>query len=96
MSITRSATMHSRPIDTCWKTLHTHSWPTTVFAPIRSSPSWTRIFEPCPIHDQRPSTTFASGPISNVTPGPDEAQPVGLQPPAERTFSHAQRAMSRA
>ena len=31
-----------------------HSWPSTVLAPISTSPSWQRIFVPWPIQTQRP------------------------------------------
>src|SRR5919201_1527418 len=53
MSITRSATMLSRPIETCWKAEIVHSWPSTDFAPMCTSPSCARIFVPWPIHDKR-------------------------------------------
>ena len=56
-----------------------HSWPITVFAPMLTSPSCTRIFEPCPIHAQRPIRSVASRPISSCTSGADEADAVGLQ-----------------
>ncbi len=91
ISITRSATMHSRPIETCWKAEIVHSWPSTVLAPIETSPSWARIFVPWPIHDQRPSRTTASRPISNVTPGPTKHSPSVCRRPRQRSFSHAQR-----
>src|SRR5438128_68533 len=42
ISITRSATMHSRPIETCWKAEIVHSWPITGLDPISTSPSWAR------------------------------------------------------
>ena len=45
----------------CWKAEIVHSWPSTVLAPISTIPSWTRIFVPCPIHDQRPSFSIAPG-----------------------------------
>ena len=82
ISITRSATMHSRPIETCWNAEIVHSWPMTVLAPISTTPSCARILVPWPIHDQRPSRTTAFGPISKVTSGRDEAQAVRLQPAA--------------
>src|SRR5215210_3708379 len=96
MSITRSAMMHSRPIETCWKDEIVHSWPSTLLAPIRTSPSCARILEPCPIHDQRPSSTMASGPISNVTPGPMNAIPSVRSRPRKRSLSHPSRSARRA
>ena len=96
ISITRSATMHSRPIATCWNAEIVHSWPSTVFAPIDASPSWTRIFVPWPIHDQRPSCSVAPRPISNVTPGPTKHSPSVCSRPRQRSLSHAQRSASRA
>ena len=59
-----------------------HSWPITVFAPMLTSPSCTRILQPCPIHAQRPIRSVASRPISSFTPRADEADAFGLQPPA--------------
>ncbi len=88
--------MHSRPIETCWKQEIVHSCPSTDFAPIRTSPSCARIFVPWPIHDQRPSTTVASLPISNVTSGQTKAIPSVCRRPRQRSFSHASRASSRA
>ena len=67
--------MHSRPIDTCWKAEIVHSWPITVFAPMLTSPSWTRILLPCPIHAQRPIRSVASRPISSCTPGQMKQMP---------------------
>src|SRR5919108_2434817 len=96
ISITRSATMHSRPIETCWKEEIVHSWPSTVLAPISASPSCTRILVPCPIHDQRPSRSTASRPISSFTPGPTKQIPSVSSRFPQRSFSHAQRASRRA
>ena len=79
ISITRSAITHSRPIETCWKAEIVHSWPSTVFAPISHSPSWTRIFVPWPSHDQRPSLQHRVAADLELDAGRDEAQPVGLQ-----------------
>src|SRR5829696_1334008 len=87
---------HSRPIATRWKAEIVHSCPSTDFAPIETSPSCARILLPCPIHDQRPSRTTASGPISKVTPGPTKQRPSVCSRPRQRSFSHAQRAISRA
>src|SRR2546430_1166895 len=53
MSMTRSAMMHSRPIDTCWKAEIVHSCPSTLLAPMCTSPSCTRTFVPWPIHAER-------------------------------------------
>src|ERR671935_240611 len=94
MSITRSATMHSRPIETCWKAEIVHSWPRTDLAPMRTSPSCARIFVPWPIHDQRPRCTTASLPISRVTPGQTNAIPSVFSRPRKRSFSQARRASS--
>src|SRR5215218_2951989 len=96
ISITRSATMHSRPIETCWNAEIVHSCPSTDFAPIDASPSWTRIFVPCPIHDQRPSRKTASRPISSFTPGPMKHRPSVTNRPRQRSRSHHQRAISHA
>src|SRR5918995_2311289 len=96
ISITRSATMHSRPIETRWKEEIVHSWPITVLAPIETSPSCARILVPWPIQHQRPSRTTASRPISNVTPGPTKHSPSVCRRPRQRSFSHAQRAIRRA
>ncbi len=74
--------MHSRPTLTCWKAEIVHSWPITVFAPISTSPSWARIFEPWPIQHQRPSLHARALADLERHAGADEAQPVGLQPPA--------------
>ena len=82
ISITRSAMMHSRPIETCWKAEIVHSWPSTDLAPIETSPSCARILQPCPIHDQRPSVDRRVAADLELHAGADEAQPVGLQPPA--------------
>src|SRR5919202_1597193 len=95
ISITRSATMHSRPIETCWKAEIVHSWPSTVLAPISTSPSWARIFVPWPIQDQRPRRTTALRPISNCTPGPTKHSPSVRRRPRQRSFSHAHRRISR-
>src|SRR5919197_1097377 len=92
ISITRSATMHSRPIETCWKAEIVHSCPSTVLAPISHSPSCTRIFVPWPIHDQRPSRSTALRPISSFTPGPTKQIPSVCSRAPQRSFSHAQRA----
>ena len=83
ISMTRSAMMHSRPIETCWKAEIVHSWPITVFAPMLTSPSCTRILQPCPIHAQRPIRSVALAADLELHAGADEAQPVGLQAPAE-------------
>src|SRR5919108_6454247 len=96
ISITRSATMHSRPIETCWKQEIVHSWPSTVLAPISHSPSWTRIFVPWPIHDQRPRRSTASRPISSFTPGPMKQMPSVCRRARNRSLSHARRANRRA
>src|SRR5918994_810179 len=95
ISITRSATMHSRPIETCWKAEIVHSCPITVLAPIETSPSCARILLPWPIHDQRPTPTTASRPISNFTPGPMKHSPSVCSRPRQRSFSHAQRRIRR-
>ena len=87
--------MHSRPIETCWKAEIVHSWPSTDFAPMYASPSWTRIFEPWPIHDQRPRCSVAPLPISIVTPGQTKHSPSVFSRPCQRSFSHSQRAISR-
>ena len=87
--------MHSRPTLTCWKAEIVHSWPITVFAPISTSPSWARILEPWPIQHQRPRRTLAPLPISNVTPGPMKHSPSVCSRPRQRSFSHAQRTISR-
>ena len=94
ISITRSATMHSRPIETCWKAEIVHSWPSTVLAPIATSPSCARILQPWPIHDQRPRSTVAPRPISNLTPGQTKHSPSVCRRPRQRSFSHSQRASS--
>ena len=88
--------MHSRPIETCWKEEIVHSWPSTDFAPMRTSPSWARILVPWPIHDQRPRWTTASLPISSVTPGQTKAKPSVFRRPRKRSFSHARRRSRRA
>src|SRR5919199_1562733 len=95
MSITRSAITHSRPMETCWKEEIVHSWPSTLLAPISTSPSWARIFVPWPIQDQRPRRTTASRPISNCTPGPTKHSPSVRRRPRQRSFSHAHRRISR-
>src|SRR4051812_11771786 len=96
ISITRSAITHSRPMETCWNAEMVHSWPNTVLAPISHIPSWTRIFVPCPIHDQRPSRRTASRPIWSFTPGPTKHSPSVCSRAPTRSLSHAQRAISRA
>ena len=96
ISITRSAITHSRPIETCWKEEIVHSWPITDFAPSSHSPSCTRIFVPWPIHDQRPRRSTASLPISSVTFGPTKHSPSVCRRLPQRSFSHAQRTISRA
>src|SRR4051795_1713696 len=95
ISITRSATTHSRPIETCWKEEIVHSWPSTVLAPISHTPSCTRSFVPCPSHDQRPSRSTAPRPISSFTCGPTKHRPSVCSRRPQRSFSHAQRAISR-
>ncbi len=67
--------MHSRPIDTCWKAEIVHSWPITVLAPMLTSPSCTRILQPCPIQAQRPIRSVAPRPISSFTPGQMKHRP---------------------
>src|SRR3954470_15064819 len=94
--MTRSATMHSRPIDTCWKAEIVHSWPSTVLAPMRTSPSWARILVPWPIHDQRPRCSRAPLPISIVTSGATKARPSVTRRPRKRSLSHARRSARRA
>src|SRR5215217_8131588 len=96
ISIARSATMHSRPIATLWNAEIVHSCPSTDFAPIEASPSCTRIFVPWPIQHQRPSRSFASRPISSVTPGPTKHSPSVSSRPRQRSFSHVQRSARRA
>src|SRR5919109_195926 len=96
ISITRSATMHSRPMDTCLKAEIVHSWPSTVLAPIRTSPSCTRIFVPCPTHDHRPSISRAPRLISSFTPGPTKASPSVTRRLPKRSFSQARRSASSA
>src|SRR3954451_10459336 len=98
ISITRSAITHSRPIDTCWNAEIVHSWPSTVFAPIETTPSWQRIFDPCPIHDQRPSSTRAFLPICSTTFGPMKASPSSLmrRPDGVRKRRRPRRRISRA
>jgi hypothetical protein len=44
--------MHSRPIETCWNAEIVHSCPSTVLAPMRTSPSWQRTFV---VADPRPA-----------------------------------------
>ena len=82
ISITRSATMHSRPIETCWKAEIVHSWPSTDLAPMSTSPSCTRTLLPCPIHDQRPRCSLASRPIWSVTSGATKHSPSVYEPAA--------------
>src|SRR6478736_1230894 len=96
ISMTRSATTHSRPIATCWNAEIVHSWPITVSAPIRPSPSWTRILQSWPIHDQRPRTRRAPRLISSVTPGPTKHRPSVTSRRPKRSFSHPSRRSSRA
>src|SRR3954452_3029639 len=96
MSITRSARMHSRPIETCWKEEIVHSWPITVLAPMRTSPSWARILVPWPIHHQRPRWSLAPLPISIVTSGATKARPSVTRRPRKRSLSHARRSARRA
>ena len=66
---------HSLPIETRWYAEIVHSWPSTVFGPIETTPSWQRIFVPWPSHDQRPSSTRARFAIWSVTFGPMKAIP---------------------
>src|SRR5438874_858301 len=66
-----------------------HSWPSTDFAPMSTSPSWQRTFVPCPSHDQRPRWTTAFGPISKCTPGQTKASPSVFSRPRKRSFSQA-------
>jgi hypothetical protein len=86
ISITRSATMHSQPIEMCWNAEIVHSCPSTVLAPISTMPSCTRIFVPCPIHDQRPSLSTASLPISSFTRGPMKHNPSVFSRPRKRSL----------
>src|SRR4051794_17030829 len=95
ISMTRSAITHSRPIDTCWKAEIVHSWPITVFAPIETTPSWQRIFVPCPSHDQRPSSIRPCLPISSTTRGPMNASPSSFSRGAN-SLRRASRSSSRA
>ena len=95
ISITRSATMHSRPIVTLWKAEIVHSWPSTDLAPIVTCPSCARILVPWPIQHQRPSRTTAPRPISSLTPGPTKQSPSVCSRPRQRSFSHAQRTINR-
>jgi hypothetical protein len=88
--------MHSRPIDTCWKAEIVHSWPSTLLAPIDTSPSWARIFVPWPIQAHRPRLTVAFFPISNFTRGHTKHNPSVRRRLRQRSFSHTQRAISRA
>ena len=48
-----------------------------------TSPSWTRILQPCPIHAQRPMLQRRLAADLERHAGADEAQAVGLQPSAE-------------
>src|SRR5437764_3352665 len=98
ISITRSAITHSRPIDTCWNAEIVHSWPITVFAPIETTPSWQRIFVPCPSQDQRPSSIRALFPIWSVTPGPMKHRPSSesRRPYGVRKRLRSRRTISRA
>src|SRR4051794_13742223 len=88
--------MPPRPNETCWKAEIVHSCPRTVLAPISHSPSCTRIFVPWPIHDQRPSLSVASRPISSLTLGPTKHRPSVCRRLPQRSFRNAQRAISRA
>src|SRR3954452_622624 len=95
ISITRSAITHSRPMETCWYAEIVHSCPSTVLAPIETTPSWQRIFVPCPSHDQRPSSIRASLPIWSTTRGPMKARPSSFRRGAN-SFRRASRTRSRA
>ena len=66
-----------------------HSWPITVFAPMLTSPSCTRILQPCPIHAQRPIRSVASRPISSFTPGQMKQMPSVCRRLPKRSFSSA-------
>ena len=83
--------MHSRPIATRWNDEIVHSCPSTVLAPISTTPSCTRSLLSCPIQHQRPSRSFAPRPISSFTPGPMKHSPSVSSRPRQRSFSHAQR-----
>src|SRR3954468_6333188 len=98
ISITRSAITHSRPIETCWYAEIVHSWPSTVFAPIETTPSWARIFVAWPTHDQRPSSIRPVLPISRITLGPMKAKPSSFRrrPYGVRSLRRASRTRSRA
>ena len=63
-----------------------HSWPSTVFAPIITSPSWQRIFVPSPIQTKRPKLTrprfaICSSQVRPKNTGPSVSQ---RQPAAVR------------
>src|SRR5918997_2302883 len=95
ISMTRSAITHSRPIETCWKEEIVHSWPSTVFAPIDTVPSWLRILQPWPIQDQRPSSSVAPSPTSMLHPGPMNASPSRRSRRPRRSFVSPSRTSSR-
>src|SRR4051812_17903612 len=75
-----------------------HSWPSTVFAPIETTPSWARIFVAWPIHDQRPTSIRPVLPISRITLGPMKAKPSSFRrrPYGVRSLRRASRTRSRA
>ena len=92
----RSAIRHSRPIEMCWKAEIVHSCPSTLLAPIRTSPSCTRILLSWPIHDQRPSRRLPRGPISTLAPGHTKHGPSVCRREPNRSLSRISRANRRA
>ena len=82
---------------TCWKAEIVHSWPSTVFAPIDASPSWTRIFVPWPI--QRPAAEPERRAAADLERHARGRRSRGRRSAAARASaacSHAQRSASRA
>src|SRR5436190_4458847 len=63
---------------------------------MRTSPSCTRILQPWPIHDHRPSTRRAPGSISSVTPGPTKHIPSVTSRLRNRSLSQPSRSSNRA
>ena len=74
-----------------------HSWPSTVLAPMRTSPSWARILRA--VADPRPAPEVDHGVLADLErhARADEGEAVGLQAPAEAQLqpSQAQRAAAR-
>ena len=92
ISITRSATMHSRPIETCWKAEIVHSWPSTVFAPISHlalvRADLRAVADPRPAPEVQPRV---AGRSRASRPGRRSARPSVCRRPRKRSFSHARR-----